>query len=360
MSELNEFIANLLNNFSVSIVTDRSWFEIASILTPSVILILTLFGFSFTLQKRNWKIVTYVACLLLTLLFLPYELFRQSAAISKAQANIGEMQASLKTLLNASDLNQIENLADKEVASSILEEMISNLDQKEKKEVLLISLLTAENEKQSLRFLEDKHKHFSDEIKSSIIEAKKEIINTREPVDKISGDILKRIDEDISHLIENKMQSFNRVIDHSLETLQQGINSFVQNELKTYEETLVTLTQKGIGELGNELKNYTSETKQEIANQIKDMNNEPLQKLDATQKSIDQLGNTVGNINLDKVVIHIKQLSTSIDLLQKQNEVQFKYTECIRNVGWIDLVGKEEECKKKLYTNMNELISKFH
>ncbi|SDX90978.1 hypothetical protein [Nitrosomonas sp. Nm33] len=411
MSELNKFIAGLLNNFSLSAVTDRSWFEIASILTPSIILILTLFGFSFILQKRNWKIVIYITCLLLTLLFLPYELFRQSAAISKAEANIGVMQASLKTLLNASDLNQIENLADKEVASSILEEMIGNLDQKEKKEVLLISLLTAENEKQSLRFLEDKHKHFSNEIKSSISDAKeeiintrepvdkisgdilkqidgginhlienkmqsfnqasdeiksiisdakKEIINTREPVDKISGDILKQIDGNISHLIENKMQSFNQAIDHSLETLQQGINSFVQNELEAHEKTLVTLTQKSIGELGNKLKDYTNETKQEITNQIKHANNEPLQKLDVTQKSIDQLGNTVGNINLDKVIAHIKQLSTSIDLLQKQNEVQFEYNECIRSVGWIDLVGKAEECKKKLYTSMNELINKFH
>ncbi|MDV6343692.1 hypothetical protein [Nitrosomonas sp. Is37] len=410
MSELNKFIAGLLNNFSLSAVTDRSWFEIASILTPSIILILTLFGFSFILQKRNWKIVIYITCLLLTLLFLPYELFRQSTAISKAEANIGEMQASLKTLLNASDLNQIENLADKEVTSSILEEMIGNLDQKEKKEVLLISLLAAENEKQSLRLLEDKHKHFSDEIKSSISDAKKEIINTREPIDKISGDILKQIDRNISHLIENKMQSFNQVsdeikssisdakkeiintrepvdkisddilkqnrnishlienkmqsfnqaIDHSLKTFQQGINSFVQNELEAHEKTLVTLTQKSIGELGNELKDYINETKQEITNQIQHANNEPLQKLDVTQRSIDQLGNTVGNINLDKVIAHIKQLSTSIDLLQKQNEVQFEYNECIRSVGWIDLVGKEEECKKKLYMSMNEMINKFH
>ncbi|SFM10262.1 hypothetical protein [Nitrosomonas communis] len=360
MNELNEFIADLLNNFSLSTVTDRSWFEIALILAPSVILILTLFGFSFTLQKRNWKIVTYIACLLLTLLFLPYELFRQSTAISKAQANIGEMQASLKALLNDSDLKYIENLADKEVASSMLEEMISNIDRKEKKEVLLISLLTAENEKQSLRFLEEKYKYFSDEIKSSINKAQKEIINTREPIDKISDDILKRIDSDITHLLENKMQSFNQAIDHSLETFQQGINSFVEKELKTYEETWVTLTQKGISKLGSELKNYTNEAKQEIATQMKHINNEPLQKLDTAQKSIDQLEDTVGNINLDKVVAHLKQLLTSIDSLQKQNKVHLEFNECLRTVGWIDLVGKEEECKKKLYTNMNELISKFH
>lgn len=123
-----------------------------------------------------------------------------------------------------------------------------------KKEVLLISLLTAEHEKQSLRFLKDKYKYFSDEIKSSISEAKKEIVNTRGPVGKISSDILKRADRDISLLIENKMPSFNQAIDPSLKSFQQRINSFVQNELKTYEETLITLTQKGMSEAGSELK----------------------------------------------------------------------------------------------------------
>ncbi|SDV99573.1 hypothetical protein SAMN05421882_100180 [Nitrosomonas communis] len=51
MSEINEFIADLVNHFSLSTVTDRSWFEIASIFGyfhPR-----TLFGFSFILQKRN-------------------------------------------------------------------------------------------------------------------------------------------------------------------------------------------------------------------------------------------------------------------------------------------------------------------
>ena len=62
MNELNEFIADLLNNFSLSTVTDRSWFEIALILAPSVILILTLFGFSFTLQKKKLE-NRYLYCL---------------------------------------------------------------------------------------------------------------------------------------------------------------------------------------------------------------------------------------------------------------------------------------------------------
>ncbi|SDY48716.1 hypothetical protein [Nitrosomonas sp. Nm58] len=353
MDKLNESIAGWINGFSLSMITDRSWFEIASILTPSIILILVLFGFSFTLQNRKWKIVTYTVCLLLTLLFLPYELFRQSAALSKAQTNISEMQTRLKGLLNASELNHIENLADKEVASSMLEETIDNLEQKEKKELILISWLIAENEKQSLRLHEDKQKLFFDEIKSSLNEAKGEIINTREPVDKISDDILKRIDSDISHLIGNKMQSLNQAFDHSLKTFQQEINFFVQNEFKTYEERLATLTQRSI----DELRNYTSKAGQELDNKIRDIDRESSHKLDETQKSIDHLEGAVENINMDKIVAHIKQLSGSIDLIQKQSDVQFEYNECIRTVGWIDLIGREEECKKKLYMNMNDLIN---
>lgn len=357
MDKLNEFIAGWINGVSLSRVTDRDWFEIVSILAPSVILILVLFGFSFALQNKNGKIVTYITCLLLTLLFLPYELFRQSAAISKAQANISEIQTSLKTLLSTSDLKHIENLADKEVAVSILEEMINPLDRKEKKELILISWLIAENEKQSLRLHEDKQKLFSDEIKSSLSDTKQEIINTREPVDKIADDILKRIEGDINHLIENKMQSFSQAIDHSLGTFQQGINSFVQNELRTYEETLAALAQKGADELSHELKNFTHTTGLEFSNQLRHVNQESLQKLDETQKSIDHLGNAIENINPNKMITHIKRLSDSIELIQKQNEVRFRYHECMRSAGLIDLIGKEEECKKQLSTHMNDLIN---
>lgn len=349
MSEFNEIIAGLTNGLSLSMVTDRSWFEIASILTPAVALILVLFGFSFTLQNRNWKIVAFTAVLLLTLLFLPYELFRQSYVISKAQTNISEMQTNLKTLLNVSDLDHIENLVDKEVASSMLEELIDQLDQKQRKELIFISWLVTENEKQSLRFQEDSQKLFADEIKSSLNEAKKEIIATREPVDKISEDILQRLDEDISVLIENKMQSFNYAIDRTLDTFQQGIHSYMQNEHKIHIETLSTLTQQSVDKLGNELTNYTTTAKQEIAEQIKHINQRSLKKLD-------QLEDTVENINLHKVGAQINQLSDSIALIQKQNDIRFEYNECIRSAGLIDLAGKEEECKKKLYQNMNELF----
>lgn len=355
MNELDEFIAGLINDFSINAIMDRNWFEIASILTPSVILILVLFAFSFLLQNKNWKIATYITCFLLTVLFLPYELFRQSAALSKAEANVSEMQTSLETLLNTSTLHHMQNLADQDVATSLLKEITGNLDQKEKKELIFISWLLAENEKQSLRRHEALQKSLAEDIQSSLDEAKTEIINTREPVDKISDTIGKQINEDISHLIENKMQSFNQAIDHSLATFQQGIDTYVQNELKAYEETLATLTQRGVEALRNELKNYTRKTSREFSNQIGQVNQESLQKIDETQARIDRLGNTVENINLDKIAAQIKRLSDSIELIEKQNDIRFEYHECMRSAGLIDLIGKEEECKKQLSTRMNDL-----
>lgn len=357
MNELDEFVAGLINGFSLNVITDRSWFEIASILTPSVILILVLFGFSFFLQNRNWKIVTYTACFLLTLLFLPYELFRQSTALSKAEANVAEMQSSLKALLDTSDLDFAENLADKEAADKMLEEMIDDLGPKQKKELILVSWLVAENEKKSLRVQEEKQKLLTDEIKANLNETKREIIHTREPAKKIADDILKRVDGEISHLIENKMQAFNQGIDQSLGSFQQSIHAFVGNELNTYEGKLVSLTQKNIEELNNVLINHTSEARQEFTHQIMDVNKASLQKLAETQKNIDQLENTIEKINLEKVTAQIKQLSNSIDLIQKQNEVRFDYSECIRTAGMIDLIGKEEECRNKYYSNMNELTA---
>lgn len=357
MNELDEFIAKLINDFSLNAIMDRSWFEIASILTPSVILILVLFALSFSLQNKNWKITTYITCFLLTVLFLPYELFRQSATLSRAEANVSEMQTSLETLLNTSALHHMRSLADQDVATSLLKEITSTLDQKEKKELIFISWLLAENEKQSLRLHETLQKSLAEEIKSSLDEAKTEIINTREPVDKISDDIVKQINEDISYLIENKMQSFNQAIDHSLATFQQGVDAFVQNKLKTHEETLATLTERGIDDLRNELKNYTRKTHREFSNKIRQVNQESLHKIDETQARIDRLGNTMENINLDKISAQINRLSNSIELIEKQNDIRFAYHECMRSAGLIDLIGKEEECKKQLSTRMNDLIN---
>ncbi|SFI21218.1 hypothetical protein [Nitrosomonas sp. Nm34] len=53
MSEINEFIADLVNHFSLSTVTDRSWFEIASILAPSVIFIPSPYSVSASFYKKG-------------------------------------------------------------------------------------------------------------------------------------------------------------------------------------------------------------------------------------------------------------------------------------------------------------------
>ena len=67
---------------------------------------------------------------------------------------------------------------------------------------------------------------------SHLDQAKQEIINTREPVDKISADILQHIEDDVSRLIAEKMP-FNHAIDGSLGSFQENIQQFMQNELKT-------------------------------------------------------------------------------------------------------------------------------
>ena len=357
MDELNTFIAGMINSFSISMITERSWFEIASILAPSVILILVLFGFSFLLQNRNGKIATYIICLLLILLFLPYELYRQATTLSKAQANVAETESSLKTLLNASDLDHLENLVNQEVASGILDEAIDRLSQQEKKELILISWLIAENEKRSRQHHEDQQAALTKAIQLHLDQAKQEIISTREPVDKISADILQRIEDDVSRLIAEKMQPFSQAIEGSLDSFQENIQQFMQNELNTYEETLTSLTQKGIEELGNALKHHTYRAQRKFTQQIRQANEESAQKLNEAQRNIAQLNSTIEEINLEKIIEQIKQLSDSINIIQKQNDIRFEYHECIRSAGLIDLIGKEEECRKKLNNDTNDLIN---
>lgn len=357
MDELNTFIAGMINSFSISMITERSWFEITSILAPSIILILVLFGFSFLLQNRNGKIATYIICLLLILLFLPYELYRQAATLSKAQANVAETESSLKTLLNASDLDHLENLVNEEVASGMLDEAIDQLSQQEKRELILISWLIAENEKRSRQFHQDQQAALTKAIQSHLDQAKQEIINTREPVDKISADILQHIEDDVSRLIAEKMQPFNHAIDGSLGSFQENIQQFMQNELKTYEEMLTSLTQKGIEELGNELKHHTYRAQRKFTQQIRQANEESVQKLNEAQRNIAQLNSTIEEINLETITAQIKLLSDSINTIQKQNDIRFEYHECIRSAGLIDLIGKEEECRKKLNNDTNDLIN---
>ena len=73
---MNEFIAKVLNILSLDALTGRSWLDLISILAPSVILIIALFVASLFLKIRNWRFSAYVVCLILTLVYLPYELHR--------------------------------------------------------------------------------------------------------------------------------------------------------------------------------------------------------------------------------------------------------------------------------------------
>ena len=63
----------------------------------------------------------------------------------------------------------------------------------------------------------------------------------------------------------------------------------------------------------------------------------------------------LGGINLDQVVNQVQQLSDLINLAQERNEALFEYNECVRTAGIIDLIGKEEDCKKKLNKRLDEL-----
>ncbi|SFQ00859.1 hypothetical protein SAMN05216419_10458 [Nitrosomonas cryotolerans] len=349
---MSELITELINNFSFNTVADRSWLEIASIVAPSLFLIILLFGLSFSLSSKKWKITAYIICTLLAVVFLPYELLRQSTEISKAEANIDEMQVNLKALLNAANLDHLEHLTNKEVASNMLEGLIDDLNEEQKKDLIFISWLITENEKQAQHLHEDKQKVFVDEIKRDLSKMKNEIIESREPTDKISGDILNRIDDDVSDLIEKRMQVFNQKIDATIENFQTTFNSFVQKELNEYKNTLDSITQKNIHELAN----YTQTAKQAFAQQVDQANKESLQKLEDTKESIDNVGATIEKSNLKDVVSQVQQLSTSIDYIQKKNDILFEYSECLRTTGLIDFSGRENQCKNKLKRAMSQLI----
>jgi len=348
---MNEFIAKVLNMLSFDVLTGRSWLDILSILAPSVILIFVLLCFSFFLKNRKWRFSAYSVCLVLTLVFLPYELLRQSTAMARADANVNEMHSNLQELLNSAYLSHLNDVANKEVSSNILDEMIHGLDKEKKKDLILISWLIAENEKNALNQIDDKQKLLADEIKSSLNETKTEIIDSRPPVEKISDTIVKRLDDDINQLVENKMQAFKQEIDNSLDSFKEGINTFVQSELNNYQEKLAAITQQNV----DELRNYSNRANQAFSDQVNKANQQSLQKMDATQESIDGIGAAIADINLKNVAQQVKQLSTSIELAQKKNDILFDYNECMRTAGLLDLGGKEEQCRTKLNQDMSSL-----
>lgn len=350
VEQLNNLIGKWVSGFSINVITDRTWIELASILAPSAILVLILFGIAVSLENKTWRSFNLWLCLLITIFYLPYELYRQSNNIVKAQANIGEVQTNLKSLMGLANLSHAETLVDGEVSSSILGEMIHSGD---KKDLLYLSWLMRENEKNLLEQHANNQQLIIEELKSALSTFKQEIIETQQPVEKIANDILSRIDGTISQLIENKIQHFNHALNQSLGNFQNEINTFVQNEMNTYQAKLAEITQHNT----NELQSYTHSAKQTFSDQITLTNKESLQKLDETTKSIDLMKASLGGINLDQVVSQVQQLSNLIKLAQERNEALFEYNECIRTAGIIDLIGREEDCKKKLNSRLNKLTN---
>ena len=348
---MNEYIAELLNLFSFEKFMSRSWLDITLILAPSVILIFAILGYLFFLKTKKWKFTIYATCLTLTLVFLPYELLRQSAEMSRADANIEEIHGNLQELLNASNINHLDNVADKGAAAEVLDGMIHGLDKEKKKDLILISWLMAENDKLSLNQMDNRQQSLADEIKSSLSDTKTEIIDSRTPVDKISDNIVQRLDDDINHLIESKMQAFKQEIDSSLDSFQNGINSFVQTELTNYEEKLAAITELNI----EELRGYSNKAQQAFAQQASRSNKESLQRLDDTQQSIDGIGVAIGNINLQDVVKQVKHLTASVNTSQKKQDILFEYNECMRSKGLFGIGGREEECKEEFNEAMEAL-----
>jgi hypothetical protein len=347
---MNEFIVKFLNFVSIESLMERGWLEIMQILMPGFVLVLVLLGLSFFIRSRRWKTSASIACAALALIYLPYEFYRQSAVQARADANIGEIQGSLRNLLDSANLSRINDIADKEAAAGMLDEIINGLDQNRKKELVLISWLMAESEKDALSQLDGKQKAFADDIKSSLQATKTEIIDSRPPVEKISDTIVQKLDDDIKVLVEKKMHTFKQEIDGSLDGFKETINTFVQGELKNYQTNLAGITQQNV----DELKNYSSKANQAFADQVNKINQVSLQKLDATKASIEGLG-VASETNLKNITQQVKQLSAALDLAQKKNDILFEYNECMRAAGVLDLGGKGEHCKAKYSQDMSAL-----
>lgn len=142
---MNDFVTELLSGLPFNAVEDRSWFEIVAILAPSILFISVLFSISFFLKEIFYKKTMIILCVVLTLFFLPYELFRQASEIAKADENINITQNQLKELLTASDLDHLEPLVNQGVASDMLAELIFDLSDGQKQSLIFTGWLIAEN-----------------------------------------------------------------------------------------------------------------------------------------------------------------------------------------------------------------------
>ncbi len=348
---MNEFIETIINGAPLNAIGDRSQLELLSILTPTILLVIGLFLTSLFLKKRFFKKLIYFFCITLCLIFLPYELFRQATVMSKADANIASIQTSLKHLLDASSQNHIDLLTDKDVAAKTLEKLLFGMNKEQKQTLLMTSWLIAENETQARLHQDEKYQLLGDDIKSSLVVTKKEIIDSRIPVQKISDEIQHGIDRDVTHLIEIKMKAFNEDIDYSLQNFQKGIGAFIQDRLQEYDETLDLISQKSI----NELRQHADQERIAFAREVNDSNRKSIARLEDTKKSVDNVGAKLASVNLKEVVANVNQLSISVNDIQKRNQILFTYNECLRTVGLIDLAGKEAECRIELNLAMDEL-----
>ncbi|WP_292993948.1 hypothetical protein [Nitrosomonas sp.] len=348
---MNEFITKIGKFVSIEALIERGWLEVVQILMPIFILVLVFLGLSFFIQNKRWKTAASVVCAVLALVYLPYELYRQSIVSARADANVREIHSNLQDILNSANLSHLKDVADKEVATNMLDQLILGLDQEKKKDLLLIAWLVAENEKDALNQVDGKQKVLADDIKSSLSAAKTEIIDSRPPIEKISDTIVKKLDDDVKQLVEKKMRAFKQEIDSSLDGFKEGINTFVQGELNNYQEKLAGITQQNV----DELKNYSGKANQAFAEQAKKINQESMKKLDETKQSIDGIGVTISDINLKNIAQQVKQLSASLEIAQKKNDVLFEYNECMRTAGLLDLGGKVEHCKSKLNQDMSNL-----
>lgn len=352
---MNEYIAELSNLFSFDALTNalnqRKWLEIALILSPSVVLIFLLFGYIGFLKSKLWQWTIYTVCFVLVVVYMPFELMRQSTEMSRAQANVDEMRSTLQEFMETANLEYVNSLNNEEVAAEMLDELLNGLNAKQKKELIMISWLMAENEKQALDQIDDKQKVLADEIKTSVSTAKSEIIESRAPVEKISGDVVKRLETDVNHLLEERMSAFKLEVDKALDGFENDINSFIQTELDNYGEKLAAITQQNV----DELRDYSSKASRSIAQQVNRINQESLQRLDDTKVSIDGIGAAINNIDLQVVVKQIKQLSGKVEKAQKKNDILFEYNECMRATGMLDLGGKKDECRETLNSALGGL-----
>lgn len=351
---MNEFIGNMLKFLSIESLMEKGWLELMQITMPLFLLFLVFFGLSFYIQHKRWKAVASVICALVVFVYLPYEFYRQSMVSARAHANVGEVQGNLQEFLDSASLAHAKGIVDKEAAASVLDEIIHGIKPDKKKELILISWLVAENEKNALAQIDGKQKTLADDLKSDLAAAKTEIIDSRPPVDKISETIVRKLDDDVKVLVEKKMQAFKEELDGSLDSFKDGINTFVQAELNNYQTKLAGITQQNV----DELRNVSNRVNQALTEQVRKINQESLKKLDDTKESIEGLG-AASDSGLRNITQQMKQLSAAIEtaqkVAQKRNEILFEYNECMRTTGVLDLGGKGEQCKSKYQQDLSGL-----